>query len=81
MSPVLGVAVYIIIWWLAFFTMLPFGARSHHEAGEAPPPGSERGAPLAHRLGFKALMAAGIAAIVWLFVAWGVSVDLFSVRR
>lgn len=80
MGPVLGVAVYIILWWLAFFTMLPIGARSHHEAGEPPPPGSEHGAPLAHRLGFKALLAAGVAAILWLLVMWGFSMNFFGMR-
>ena len=79
MNPVLGVAVYMILWWLSFFVMLPIGARSHHEAGEPPPPGSEAGAPLAHRLGFKALLATGAAAVVWIGVYWAVSVDLFHV--
>ncbi|HWA00858.1 MAG TPA: DUF1467 family protein [Caulobacterales bacterium] len=81
MSPVLAIAVYVIIWWLAFFAVLPLGAKSHHEAGEAPPPGSEAGAPLAHRLPMKAGLAAAIAAVVWLGVYWGVSVDLFGVLR
>ena len=81
MSPVLGVAIFIILWWLAFFCTLPIGAKSHHEAGEAVPPGSEVGAPLAHRLPFKALLATAIAAPVWLFVYWSVSHDLFHVIR
>jgi len=79
MNPVLGVAVYLILWWLAFFTMLPIGARSHHEAGEPPPPGSDPGAPLVHKLGLKALLAAGVAAVFWGVVYWAVSVDLFHV--
>ena len=64
MNPVLGVAVYLITWWLAFFAVLPIGAKSHHEAGEPVPPGSEAGAPLAHRLPFKVGLAAVIAAVV-----------------
>ena len=47
MSPLLGAAIYIILWWLSFFMMLPVGAQSFHEADEAPPEGSERGAPKA----------------------------------
>lgn len=81
MNPVLAIATYLIIWWLAFFTMLPIGAKSHHEADEPPPPGSEPGAPLAHRLGMKALWAAGIAAVVWIGVYWAVSVDVFGVLQ
>ncbi|MBX9746658.1 MAG: DUF1467 family protein [Hyphomonadaceae bacterium] len=76
----MGVAIYVILWWLAFFTMLPMGAQSLHEADEAGVPGVERGAPKSHRLGLKALIATGIAALVWLFVAWAISVDLFGMR-
>jgi len=79
MSPVLGVAVYLIIWWLAFFALLPFGATSHSEAGEPPPPGSDPGAPLKHRLLFKAGWAAAIAAVGVVIVYWGVATDLFNV--
>ncbi|MBC7770783.1 MAG: DUF1467 family protein [Phycisphaerales bacterium] len=80
MSPFLGAAIYVILWWLAFFTVLPIGAQSHHEAGEESVPGSERGAPKAHGLRTKAIWAAGIAAVLWLGVAWAVSVDLAGLR-
>jgi predicted secreted protein len=80
MNLFLGVAIYIILWWLAFFAMLPIGAQSLHEADEQAAPGVERGAPRAPRLGFKALLAAGVAAVLWLGVAWAISVDLFSMR-
>lgn len=80
MNLLLGIAIYIILWWLAFFAMLPIGAQSFHEAGEEGAPGIERGAPQAHGLRMKVLWAAGIAAVLWLAVAWGVSVDLFQMR-
>jgi predicted secreted protein len=80
MNLFLGIAIYVILWWLAFFTMLPLGAQSLHEADEQAAPGVERGAPRAHRLRLKALLAAAIAAIAWLGVAWAISVDLFNVR-
>ena len=80
MNPMMSIAVYFILWWLAFFMMLPLGAHSPHETGEATTPGVDRGAPRAHRLGLKALLAAVIAALLWLVVAWAVSQDLFMVR-
>lgn len=80
MTLFLSVAIYIILWWLAFFTMLPLGAQSLHEGDEASVPGVERGAPKAHRLGFKALLASVIAAVLWLGVAFAISVDLFRMR-
>lgn len=80
MGPLLSAAIYVILWWLAFFVMLPIGAQSLHEAGEDAPAGVERGAPRAHRLGVKALWAALLAAVLWIGVAWAVSVDLFNMR-
>lgn len=80
MSLFLGVAIYLILWWLSFFVMLPMGAQSPHEGDEETVPGVERGAPKSHRLGLKAALAAGVAAILWLFTAWAISVDLFGMR-
>ncbi|MGE0742270.1 MAG: DUF1467 family protein [Hyphomonadaceae bacterium] len=80
MSPFLAVAIYLILWWLAFFTMLPLGAQSAHEADEETVPGAERGAPRVHGLKRKALFATAIAAVLWLGVAWAVSVDLMGLR-
>jgi hypothetical protein len=61
MNLVLGIAIFVILWWLAFF------------------PGAEHGAPKAHNLGLKMALATGIAAVLWLGVAWAISVDLFHV--
>ena len=80
MNPVMGFAIYFILWWLAFFTVLPMGAQSLHEAGEAGAPGIERGAPRIPKLRLKAALATGIAAVLWLGVAWAVSVDIFHMR-
>ena len=80
MNLFLGIAIYVIVWWLSFFLMLPMGAQSHHEAGEETVPGTERGAPKVHNLRVKALIAAGIAAIAWLGIAWAISVDLWGMR-
>lgn len=43
MNIFLGIAIYVIVWWLSFFVMLPMGAQSHHEADEETVPGTERG--------------------------------------
>ncbi len=80
MNPFLGAAMYLILWWLTFFVMLPIGAQSFHEAGEETVPGSDAGAPRVHRLKFKMALASVIAAVLWLAAAWAVTHDLFMVR-
>jgi predicted secreted protein len=81
MDPLLGLAIYIILWWIAFFAVLPLGVRNLEEAGEETHPGVERGAPHRPDLWKKALIAAILAAIAWAVVFYAVQTDLFSVRR
>jgi predicted secreted protein len=76
----LSIATYLILWWLAFFVVLPIGAQSAHEAGEIVRHGNEPGAPKAHRLAFKAGIAAVLAAVVWAVGAWAFLSGAISLR-
>jgi len=76
MTVPLGIAIYILLWWLSFFVALPIGATSLHEANETAEPGVERGAPRQHNLGKKVVIAAVIAAVLWPVVAWIIAKDL-----
>ena len=60
----LGIALYISIWWVVLFAVLPFGVRSQHEEGEMPE-GTDPGAPVAPRMGIKMLWTTVVSAIVW----------------
>ena len=75
-----GFAVYFIIWWLVLFTVLPFGVKSAHEAGEAVEQGHEPAAPVRPRLVRKFIQTTIIAGFVYAFYYWlvtysGVSLD------
>ena len=52
MDNVMAVAIYIFIWWIVLFAVLPFGVRTQDEAGSVVPgtPGSApaKRAHLAH---------------------------------
>lgn len=64
---VTAVAIFITIWWVTLFAVLPLGVRSVHESEDPPLPGTDPGAPVAPRL----LMKAGLTTVisVVLFVA------------
>jgi predicted secreted protein len=79
-DPVLGTAIYIILWWLAFFCLLPVGAHSLEETRNPGGVGQERGAPVAPKLGQKALWAAGLAGVVWAIVQAMIAFDVFAIR-
>jgi predicted secreted protein len=60
-----GLVVFIMIWWLVLFMMLPIGVTSQQEAGDVVS-GTEPGAPTRPMLGRKAWWTTSIASIFWL---------------
>jgi predicted secreted protein len=51
-------SAYAVLWFLCLFCLLPVGLGSERDP--------ESGAPLSPMLGKKALIAVGIAAVLWL---------------
>ena len=66
------VAVYLVVWALCLFVVLPFGVRSQHEAGEVVR-GSERGAPVMPMLWWKVLATTILAAAVTAALFWALN--------
>lgn len=65
----LAIAIYLTIWWLSLFLVLPFGVRSPEEAGEEPPEGADRGAPAAPRFLRITAITTAVAAVIFAAVA------------
>jgi predicted secreted protein len=66
MSTSMSIAVYLTMWWIVLFAILPFGVKSPHEAGLADlPPGADPGAPLAPMLARKALWTSLVSALLF----------------
>jgi len=64
MSPVSAVTVFIVIWWMVFFAVLPWGVRRD----DTPQIGNDPGAPARPRLLRKALLTTAIAAVLFALV-------------
>jgi predicted secreted protein len=64
-----AIAIYVIIWWTVLFAVLPFGVRSHAEAGVEAEPGHDPGAPvmpaLRAKLAWTTVVASAIFALCW----------------
>jgi len=71
-----GIVVYVIIWWLVIFCVLPLGVKPSGVNDQ----GHEPGAPTNPRLGFKALLTTGISAVLWVVFYLIVTSDLISFR-
>jgi predicted secreted protein len=76
MTLVTGIAIYIVVWWIVLFTVLPWGAH----AVENPEPGHATSAPARPRLLLKFAVTTVIAGIVFAGLYWVIQVDLFSFR-
>jgi len=64
MSLVSGIAVYVLIWWVVLFTVLPWKSRPNPTPGL----GHATSAPKAPNLGIKFLVTSLISAFVWVIV-------------
>jgi predicted secreted protein len=67
MDPVLAIAIYIFIWWIVLFAVLPFGVRTQHEEGSVVP-GTPESAPAKPRLLRVFLINTIVATIVFAIV-------------
>lgn len=71
-----GFMVYVIVWWLVLFTVLPFG----NQAAENVQPGTVESAPERPRLWLKALITTVIATLIWAVIYWIIDAHLITFR-
>ena len=71
-----GIMVYVILWWLIWFTLLPIGVRVPDTVEE----GHADSAPTNPRLWLKALVASLIAGVLWGAVYYAIEADWISFR-
>ena len=78
MSVFTGVIVYLLIWWLALFCVLPVGTRPDSQGKLEE--GGWRGAPQKHLMGWKLLGTTALAAVIWGAVWWLIESEWLSFR-
>jgi predicted secreted protein len=71
-----GIAVYIVVWWVTVFAVLPWGVRR----AENPLPGTVESAPDNPRLGRKFLITTVVAAVLWLVIFALVQANIVDFR-
>ncbi len=71
-----AVVVYVCIWWVVMFCVLPIGIERADEAHL----GHDAGAPVNPRIGRKMAIATGIATILFLIAYAIIRSDLISFR-
>ncbi len=72
-----GLMVYIVVWWMVFFTVLPWGNRPPEEVAE----GHAESAPEKPRLWLKAAITTVLASAVWGVIYWVIASGMISLRE
>ncbi len=67
------IAIYLVVWWLCIFIMLPLGVRNQVETGEAHAAGTDPGAPARPLLLAKIVATTVLSAIITPLLLWGLS--------
>lgn len=66
-GPILGPGIFLTIWWISLFIMLPIGIRSQEESG-AVVKGSDPGAPVVTGMLKKLAYNTVLAAVIFIGV-------------
>ena len=76
MSLSLGIAIYLTMWWVVLFAVLPFGVRSQHEDSEYQQ-GTDPGAPVTPKLLMKALITTVVTSVLFAGLWWYMQTQQF----
>lgn len=74
-----AVVIYVLIWWVTLFAVLPWGIRGQAEEGDVTP-GSEPGAPVSTKIGRKALQTTVVATIFWAIICGLIHFEIFTLE-
>ncbi len=73
-----SIIVYVMIWWVIFFSVLPIGIRSNKEVFKEKIGGMDPGAPKNPRIGKKFLITTLITTIIFLVIYYIVKFNLLN---
>lgn len=68
MTVTTSVAIYLILWWVVLFAVLPLGTVTHAEAGLDKRDGGDPGAPVDPKLKRKFITTTWVAAVLFVIV-------------
>ena len=75
------IIVYVMIWCIIFFSVLPIGIRSNKEVFKEKIEGMDPGAPKNPKIGKKFFIATLITTIIFVVIYYLVEIDLINLRE
>jgi predicted secreted protein len=76
-----SIIVYVMIWWIVFFSVLPIGIKSNTEEFKETIEGNDPGAPNNPKIGKKFLITTIITSILFIMIYYVVSNSFFNLRN
>ena len=76
-----SIIVYVLIWWMIFFSILPVGIQSKKEKFEERIDGIDAGAPNNPKIGKKFLITTIITSIIFIVIYYLVKFNLLNLRE
>ena len=76
-----SIIVYVLIWWIIFFSVLPIGIKSNKEKFRGNIEGVDPGAPNNPKIGKKFFITTIITSIIFIVIYYLVKFDLLNLRN
>ena len=76
-----SIIVYVLIWWMIFFSVLPIGIKSNKEKFKERIDGIDQGAPNNPKIGKKFLITTIITSLIFIVIYYLVKFDLLNLRE
>ena len=76
-----SIIVYVMIWWIIFFSILPVGIKSNKEVFRDSIEGIDPGAPKNPKIVKKFLITTIITSILFIMIYYIVYLGLFNLRN
>ena len=76
-----SIIVYVMIWWIIFFSVLPIGIQSNKEIFRDKIGGMDPGAPKNPKLAKKFLITTLITSIIFIVIYYLVENDFLNLRE
>ena len=76
-----SIIVYVMIWWIIFFSVLPIGIQSNKEVFKEKIEGIDPGAPKNPKIAKKFFLTTLITSLIFAVIYYLVKVDLLNLRE
>ena len=76
-----SIIVYVLIWWIIFFSVLPVGIQTNKEKFKEKIDGIDPGAPINPKIGKKFLITTLITSIIFIVIYYLVELNLLNLRE